>query len=124
MKFLKTDFEEALHDHKCQQRENINQALNESEKRFEIIKAALLSAEKNAAEASAKASFAEEKLTESTKKVQMLEAENKQLRADNTRLIEESTKSLTSAHIESYVCLYEIKLNKIDFCIIQVGTNS
>nr|CDS19811.1 hypothetical protein EgrG_000197500 [Echinococcus granulosus] len=101
MESLKTRFADALRDHELQQRAALSNTLNKSDTRLEVIKASLLLAEKKTAEASARASHVEAQLTDLTNRLQASEAENKCLREENRRLIEESKKSLASANIQS-----------------------
>ncbi|VDM21952.1 unnamed protein product [Hydatigera taeniaeformis] len=101
MESLKIRFSEALRDHESQQRAALHNTLHQSDTRLEVIRANLLMAEKKGAEASARASHAEAELIELTKRFRAMEAENKSLREEKTRLTEELKKSLAKADIQS-----------------------
>ncbi|KAM7535657.1 hypothetical protein Aperf_G00000093109 [Anoplocephala perfoliata] len=98
---LKSHFAEALRDHEVQQQGALNHALNQSDARLEAIRASLLLAEKNAAESNAKALHSESQLADSAKRLHAIEVENKYLRDENIRLIEEKKVALMTANFQS-----------------------
>lgn len=102
---LRNRFAVALRDQEIQQRENLNQALSQSDARLETVKAALLLAEKKAADSCCRALQLESNLEDALKKIHSLEVENRFLRDGKARVEQEKMISMATAHFTSYVTL-------------------